>query len=382
MAGVVALDLPASEDFVRELRRLWDRGDAVLPVDGRLPSAARRSLLDTLQPTSVVDIDGEHRLEGRPTEDGDALVIATSGTSGTPKGVVLTHDAVTASARATNARLGVTAEDHWLACLPLAHVGGLTVITKALAAGTALTVLPRFDPADVLAAAGAGATCVSLVATALRRIDPSLFRVVVLGGSAPPPGLPDNVVTTYGSTETGSGIVYDGRPLDGVEVDVDGSGEILVRSPTLLRCYRDGRDPRDARGWFHTGDAGAWDGDGRLLVHGRRGDLIITGGENVWPDAIERVLAGARGVAEVAVAGVADEEWGQRVVAWVVPAASGDPPDLELLRRQVHEILPAYMAPRELRLVGGLPRTALGKVVRSALTSGGGAGPQTPESDR
>jgi O-succinylbenzoic acid--CoA ligase len=382
MAGVVALDLPASDQFVHELRRVWHRGDAVLPVDQRLPRAARRQLLDALQPTSVVDMSGEHHLDGTTTDDGDALVIATSGTSGKPKGVVLTHDAVTASAVLTNARLGVDRDDHWLACLPLAHIGGLTVVTKAIAARAALTVLPRFEPAEVEDAARAGVTCVSLVATALRRIDPGLFRVIVLGGSAPPPSLPDNVVTTYGSTETGSGIVYDGRPLDGVDVDIDASGEIVVRSLTLLRCYRDGRDPLDENGWFHTGDAGSWGPDGRLVVHGRRGDLIITGGENVWPDSVERVLAGAPGVADVAVAGVADDEWGQRVVAWVVPASAKEPPQLESLRRHVRDVVPAYMAPRELRLVAHLPRTALGKVLRGALASGDPAGRETTESGR
>ena len=131
----------------------------------------------------------------------------------------------------------------------------------------------------------------SLVPTALRRIDPSLFRVIVLGGAAPPEALPPNVVTTYGMTETGSGVVYDGVPLDGVEVAVDeDDGSIMLRGPMLLRCYRDGTDPKHSGGWLTTGDIGELDADGRLVVHGRRGDLIITGGENVWPDPVEQVL--------------------------------------------------------------------------------------------
>ena len=134
---------------------------------------------------------------------------------------MLTHDAVAASAWATSRRLGVTADDHWLACLPLAHVGGLAVVTRALVIGTRLTVLPGFEPDAVTAA---GATLVSLVATALRRIDPPPFRTIVLGGAAPPADLPPNVVTTYGMTETGSGVVYDGRPLDGVDVRIDDDG--------------------------------------------------------------------------------------------------------------------------------------------------------------
>ena len=155
---------------------------------------------------------------GAEVEDGDALVVATSGSTGRPKGVVLTHTAVAASAQATSVALDVVDEDHWLACLPLSHVGGLSVVTRALLTSTALTVLPRFDVAEVIRAADAGATLVSLVPTALKRIEPSRFRRVVLGGTRPPQHLPVNAVTTYGMTETGSGVVYDGRPLDGVEV--------------------------------------------------------------------------------------------------------------------------------------------------------------------
>ena len=229
---------------------------------------------------------------GDEVDDGDALVVATSGSTGAPKGVVLTHDAIAASAEATSRRLEVTTDDHWLACLPLSHVGGLSVVTRALHTGTRLTVLPGFD-ADAVAAVGA--TLVSLVATALRRIDPSIFRTIVLGGSRPPADRPPNTVTTYGMTETGSGVVYDGVPLDGVEVRLDDDAEVWLRGPMLMRCYRDGSSPFDADGWLPTGDLGRWLDDGRLHVDGRRGDLIITGGENVWPEAVEAILAVASG---------------------------------------------------------------------------------------
>ncbi len=282
---------------------------------------------------------------------------------------MLTHDAVRASALATNQRLGVTAADHWLACLPLSHVGGLSVVTRALVTGTALTVLPGFDAATVTAAAGRGASLVSLVATALARIDPTIFRRILLGGSAPPPVVPPNAVATYGSTETGSGVVYDGVPLDGVEVRIDGAGEIRVRGPMLLRCYRDGSCPLDADGWFATGDLGAWSADGRLDVHGRRGELIITGGENVWPEPVERVLRGHPGVADVMVAGAPDAEWGHVVVAAVVPADPDCPPTLPELRAAVQDVLPGYCAPRRLELVAAIPRSALGKPLRHRLTS-------------
>ena len=274
---------------------------------------------------------------------------------------MLTHDAVAASARATSERLGVTRDDHWLACLPLSHVGGLSVVTRALHAGTGLTVLPGFDAATVEAS---GATLVSLVATALGRIDPSGFRTIVLGGSRPPADRPPNTVITYGMTETGSGVVYDGVPLDGVDVHIEDDGEIHLRGPMLLRCYRDGSTPVDPDGWLRTGDLGRWHRDGRLHVDGRAGDLIITGGENVWPETVEAALADHPGVADVMVRGVDDSDWGQLVEAIVVPA--DDPPTLDALREHVRQTLPAFMAPRRLLLVETLPRTALGKLRRGA----------------
>ncbi|HEX6657439.1 MAG TPA: AMP-binding protein, partial [Ilumatobacter sp.] len=238
---LVALDLPGGPDFVVALQRAWDSGDAVFPLDRRIPGSAQADLLARMGAASVVTVDGESPLpHGVPVESGDALVIATSGSSGEPKGVVLTHAAIAASAEATSRRLQVSADDHWLACLPLSHVGGLSVITRALHTGTRLTVLDGFD-AD--AVDRSDATLVSLVATALARIDPTRFRVIVLGGSRPPAQRPSNTVTTYGMTETGSGVVYDRRPLDGVAIRAL-DGELQLRCPMLLRCYRDGTDPR------------------------------------------------------------------------------------------------------------------------------------------
>jgi O-succinylbenzoic acid--CoA ligase len=369
MPDLVALPVPHHR-FPSDLQRAWDDGDAVFPLDLRLAPPARQAILDAIAPTIVQDDQGERArwVGGRSADEGDALVVATSGTTGASRGVVLTHDAVRASALATSARIGADPRtDRWLACLPLSHVGGLSVITRALVTGTLLTMLPTFDPTSVEQWAHRGATLVSLVPTALRRIDASLFRLIVLGGAAPPEELPSNVVTTYGMTETGSGVVYDGVPLDGVEVAVDqDDGSIMLRGPMLLRCYRDGHDPKHSGGWLDTGDLGAFDADGRLIVHGRRGDLIISGGENVWPDPVEKVLAAVPGVADVAVAGRDDPEWGQRVVAFVVSDVDG-PPTLDALRAAVRDALAAYASPRELVLVDAIPRTALGKVRRGAL---------------
>jgi O-succinylbenzoic acid--CoA ligase len=369
MGDLVAIDLPAGPGWVDALRRAWDVGDAVLPVDRRLAPPAKAALLDALRPAVILDEGGRHhRPGGQGVEPGDALVVATSGTTGALKGVVLTMRAVEASAVATSARLGVDPAVHcWLACLPLNHVGGLSVVTRALLTDTPLRVLPGFALAEVVAAGGPE-VLVSLVATALARVSAERFHTVVLGGAAPPEGLAANVVTTYGMTETGSGVVYDGVALDGVDVAVDPARqEIRLRGPMLLRAYRDGTSPLDAEGWLATGDAGSLDTDGRLRVSGRLSDLIITGGENVWPAAVESILRTHAGVAQVAVAGRDDPEWGQRVVAWVVPHPDRPPPTLAELRDLVRSQLAAFAAPRELELVSGLPTTAIGKVVRSRL---------------
>jgi O-succinylbenzoic acid--CoA ligase len=375
MPELRALDLPAGPRFVRALQAAWEDGDAVLPIDGRLPPTAVTALLESCRPAVVVDGEGRHnRPRGRSTEPGDALVVPTSGTTGRPKGVVLTHDAVRASALATSARLAVDpATDHWVACLPLAHIGGLSVVTRALVSGTPCTVLERFDPDEVGRLAGSGATLVSLVTTALRRSDVSGYRAVLLGGAAPPDRLPPNVVTTYGQTETGSGIVYDGRPLEGVELRVGAGrihgaeGEILVRGPMLMRAYRDGSDPRLPGGWLPTGDAGRLGPDGALTVLGRMAEVIVTGGEKVWPAPVEDVLAHSPAVVEAAVWKRPDPEWGERVVAWVVPSDPAAPPALAELRDLVSARLAPWAAPRELVVMAVLPRTATGKLRRSLL---------------
>jgi O-succinylbenzoic acid--CoA ligase len=374
MPELVALDLVAGPGFVDALRSAWDDGDAVLPVDPRLPHSARDQLVEALRPTVVVDGSGRHRCPGgSPVDQGDALVVATSGTTGRPKGVVLDHRAVEASARATSSRLQVDpGTDRWVACLPLAHVGGLSVVTRSLVTGTPCTVLPAFDAEAVERLSLEGGTLISLVATALRRTDASGYRTVLLGGAAPPDRLPDNVVTTYGMTETGSGVVYDGMPLDGVEVRIgDGTtgqdDEILVRGPMLLRGYRDGTDPRLRGGWFPTGDAGRVEPDGSLAVFGRLAEVIVTGGENVWPGPVERVLDTHPDIDQVAVWKRPDPEWGERVVAWIVPRDRSRPPGLGALRDLVGGELPRWAAPRELVMTDRLPRTSGGKVIRTSL---------------
>ncbi|HEX7132553.1 MAG TPA: fatty acid--CoA ligase family protein [Iamia sp.] len=356
MRRLVAVEARGTAEFVDRLRRAWDDGDALLPIDPRLPAAARAALVE--------------RMGDAPVDDGDALVVATSGSTGEPKGVVLTHDALAAHAAAVHGHLGVGPGDRWLACLPLAHVGGLGVVVRALVDGIPLTVHDGFDLDAARAARDAGATLTSLVPTALDRLGSDGWRWIVLGGSADTvASRPPNVVRTYGLTESGGGVVYDRRPLPGVSIEAR-DGEIWLRSPTLARGLRqpDGSVvDRRRDGWLPTGDAGRVDPDGTVHVTGRVDEMIVTGGENVWPTAVERALLTHPQVAEVAVAGRPDPEWGERVVAWVVPADRSDPPALDALRDHVAITLPRSSAPRQLVMVEALPRTALGKVARGSL---------------
>lgn len=370
MAQLVALALSPGVQFVAALRTAWEAGDAVTVLDPRLPAAEANRVMSVLAPTAIVDDGGRRALSGgRSSDAGDAIVLATSGTTGEPKGVVLTADAVLASALATSERLGIDPSvDKWLACLPLAHIGGLSVVTRAVLSGTPLVVHERFEPTAVMAAAAEGATRVSLVTKAMRQIDPAAFTTILLGGGAIPADRPPNSIATYGMTETGSGIVYERQALPGVEIDITDESEIRVKGPMLLRCYRTATadvNPFDDDGWFSTGDAGVVDSEGVLTVFGRIGDVINTGGEKVWPSRLESFLAEQPGVAEVAVVGRPDADWGQRVVAVVVPNGTG--PDLEELRNATKESFGSWYAPREIELVTSLPKTGLGKVKRSEI---------------
>ena len=317
--------------------------------------------------------------------------MATSGTTGERKGTELTFGGLRASGAAVAAAVGAGPGDGWLCCLPLHLVAGLAVVGRAWVTGAPVTAQPGFDPTAV--AADGRSAFISLVPTMLRRLldtDPDAaarFRHVLLGGGTIDPALlararadGATVSTTYGMTETWGGIVHNGHPLPGVELRLDPGtagegqaaggddiGEILVRAPMLMRGYRlwpEGTAAAvDADGWYRTGDLGRFDPDagGRLWVVDRVGDVVNTGGVKVSPTEVERILAGHPAVAEVCVAGRPDPEWGQRVVAFVVPAASANPPALADLRAYAREHLSAAKLPREVVLVDTIPRTAGGK---------------------
>lgn len=380
---LLAVVLPRAE-AARAVVRCWEAEEAVLPLDPAAPAAELRRTLAALRPTHLLDRDGRSALAGgEPVERGIAAVVATSGTTGTPKGVELTAAGIEASSGAVSAAIGAGPGDRWLACVPLHSVAGLAIVARAWHSRLPLEVHERFDAALVDRAALEGsATLVSLVPTMLARLLDSgagagRFRRILLGGGPLPPTLLARaadrgvaVVTTYGLTETFGGVVHDGHPLPGVEVSITARGEIAVHGPVVMRRYRlDPAGTRAAlrRGRLHTGDLGRLGPDGRLEVLGRRDDLVITGGVSVHPAEVEAVLADHPAVAEVAVAGVPDPEWGQRLVAYVVPADAARPPSLEGLRAHARERLAAAKAPRGLVVMGELPRTPSGKVLRRRL---------------
>lgn len=380
----IALPRPAA---ARAVVAAWEAGEAVLPLDPDAPPAERKGILAAARPTHLLDAEGRRRLPGgEPAEAGLAAVVATSGTSEAPRVVELGADAIRWSALATSAALEAGPGDRWLCCLPVHGVAGLAVVARAWHTGLPVEVHERFDPAAVAQAAGR-ATLVSLVPAMLRRLlaagdEPARFRRVLLGGSPIPADLASEaarrgvpLVRTYGLTETFGGMVHDGHPLDGVELRVDGDpeGELLVRGPMLFRRYRGdpGRTAAVLRdGWLRTGDLGRLGPDGRLTVLGRVDDLVISGGVNVHPDEVEAVLATHPAVAEAAVAGRPDPEWGQRVTAFVVPRDPASPPSLAELRAFARERLAAAKAPRELVLVSALPRSPSGKLLRRLLPDG------------
>jgi O-succinylbenzoic acid--CoA ligase len=365
---LVAIDMPAGVTFVNVLRKVWDSGDAVLPIDQRLPKVARKNLITQFKVSSLIGADGLRVkvAPGEPVDEGDALVVATSGSTGEPKGVVHTHGSIKAAVANTGARLGCSAADHWLACISLAHVGGLSVVLRALHFGSQLTIESRADKATIESAVKNGANMTSLVPTILHSVDISNFKTVLVGGAHTPTNLPSNAISTYGLTETFGGVVYNGEPIDGVEIRIGTDSEIEIRCDSLLRTYRNGIDPKNSEGWLHTGDLGEFK-DGKLSVLGRKDDLIKTGGYKVWPIAVENSLRQHEVVADVVVAGTPDEKWGQTVTAWVVLRPDTKSLRLEDLSKHVRLTLPDYCAPKKVFIVDEIPRSSLGKALMSEL---------------
>ena len=354
----------------------------LLPLSARDPRSAEIAAgLHSGEPLSAEEDD-----ESDPT----AFVIATSGSTGSPKGTLLTAAALTASAAATHARLGGTGR--WLLALPAQHIAGLQVLLRSVVSGTIPAVVDTAAPftpeaftAATLAMDEAPATrrYVSLVPTQLHRIladrdataAAGTFDAVLIGGAAAAPGLLSRarasgipVVTTYGMSETCGGCVYDGRPLPGVTARIEDDGRILLTGPVVARGYR-GRpgDPAfPAPGAFRTEDRGVLDAEGLLTVHGRVDDVIVSGGTKVAPSALEDRLSALPGIGQAVVVGVPDAEWGQATAALVT--ADGTAPDLGSVRDALAD-LPAAWRPRHLIVVPEIPLLGIGKPDRTAAAA-------------
>jgi len=382
------------------------------PAAGRvsLPSGvARLPIGDPASAASVTPAAGRAR-EPEASFDGEIdfaaprFILYTSGTSGRPKGVALDAANLFASARAQASLLGSEAADRWLLCLPLFHVGGLSILLRSVLVGSCVVLHERFDPERVAVDLEAEAiTGVSWVAHMLARVldvsdgrnAPASLSCVLLGGGATPEplvraalasGFP--IAPTYGLTEAASQVATcppggdarlglpllpgtEARIVDqaGCEVSPGTPGEICLRGPTLAQGYHG--DPRASAeayrdGWFHTGDVGAIDREGRLRVFDRRRDLIVSGGENVYPAEIEAVLLAHANVAEAGVAGIPDARFGARPAAWIVARRAPDPTPEELAAF-CRERLAGYKCPVVFECVEALPRNATGKLLRGEL---------------
>jgi len=409
----------------RALEQVWSDGDAalVLPEDagGRLIEAQ----LEALRPAAIrtVGVDGREErttpcADPVPIDPAVALVVATSGSTGAPKGVELTHAALHASVTASLGRLGAEPGERFGLTLPTHHVAGVAVHLRARALGTA--AVTASDTADV---GHLDVEHVSLVPTQLARLlelgaPVDRFRTILLGGAAAPPGLLESaraagarIVTSYGMTETCGGCVYDGVPLDQVDVEVvdaggpggepgsgippaGGTGRIRLRGPVLLHGYRaraaDGTITStpgcDTDGWFTSDDLGRLVPPGsnhadradraddpvgrpRLEVVGRADAVLVSGGENVPIAAVTARLLRHPGVADAAVTATDDPRWGQVPVALIVPRDPGSVPGLEELRTHVRRDAPAAFAPARVHVVPALPRDAMGKLSDEQLRS-------------
>lgn len=366
-----AVVLPPGPLLARRLEAALDgTGPAICPLSPGLPEPALRAVLDALAPAAVETPDGTvTRDSGRPTDA--AVLIATSGSTGQPKIVELSAEALRFSATATLQRVGAAPGDRWLCCLPTDHIAGIQVLTRSIVAGTTPVIQERFSPAEALAS---GVQHISVVPTQLRRMldhDLSAFSSILLGGAAASADLlasaraaGGRVLTTYGMSETCGGCVYDGVPLDGVSAAVGEDGRIRLAGPVLFGGYR--LRPDLTAGvldgdWFVTSDLGVIE-NGALRVRGRADDVINTGGEKVVAGEVEHLLRAHPAVEDVVVVGRPDPEWGELVTAVVVGSVT-----LEELREHVRATLPAHAAPRALELVPEIPLLASGKPDRVRL---------------
>jgi len=353
-APELALRAEGTDDFAVALHARLLRGQNTVPRDPRVVREERE-----------LPAESPARTDGLVDLDAPALRLLTSGTTAAPRPVVLTYGNLFWAALGSAAALGLDVQERWLCALPLAHVGGLSILTRSVVYGTSVLLHERFDARRaVTAVMEEGVTLVSVVPTMLARMldaglrEPPALRWALVGGAPLAPslraraedaGIP--VAESYGMTEAASQAVTEGVPLPGVRVELGEDGEIVLAGPTIA-----------GGGPLPTGDLGAWDAQGRLRVLGRRADTIITGGENVTPQEVEQVLLAHPEVEDAAVVGRPDPEWGEAVVALVVGGVGE-----EDLRAWARERLAAYQVPKRVEHVDELPRNAAGKLDRNRV---------------
>jgi O-succinylbenzoic acid--CoA ligase len=352
----VALELSDPFEFAVELHACLLAGVPAIPIDPRLSESERAA-------RAVADVSAA------------ATVMHTSGTTSAPKRVELTCGNWLANALGSAVALGLDPAERWLCPMPLAHVGGLSILIRSTVYATTVVLHDRFDTEAVLAELSdpeRRITLVSLVPTMLARLldaglarPPALRWALLGGGPIPAPllaraaaaGVP--VAPTYGMTEACSQIATFGLPLHGVELRLADDGEILVRGPVVAP----GALADD--GWLHSGDLGALE-DGRLVITGRKADTIVSGGENVAPAEVEAVLLEHRTVADAGVFARPDDEWGEAVIAAIV-ARDGEPIDAAALKAHCARRLASFKVPKAFEQRDALPRTASGKLLRREL---------------
>jgi O-succinylbenzoic acid--CoA ligase len=401
VGDVVALEGPLDRHFLACAHGVWKAGGVIAPLNERWTPRERDRALEEIAPRwTLHDPKAEtSRQNSRPIpsdlpfpeygEGETAAHILTSGTSGRPKIVGISHGNLRASAMGSKDRLGLAAGDRWLGSLSPAHVGGVALITRAALLRSTLVLRGPFEVGTFMGLIREGRIgFASLVPTMLMRtleawgdsLVPKSLKCLLIGGAPAPTGLVQDAMEkgfplalSYGLTEAASQVATAppalvrkkpgtvGPPLPGVEIRVADSGEIVVRGRTVAAGQL------DSDGWLHTGDLGRMDEDGHLWITGRLSDRIITGGVNVDPLEVERVLEGFPWVEEAAVVGIPDSRWGERVVAAVVedPTGASVPRD-ERDRRLRMELSPAKR-PREFREVPFLPRNRNGKVEREKV---------------
>lgn len=349
------------------LRNAWDRGDAVMP----LPVDDTAALLFETITAAAFSVGSPPAQIELDVPNDTALIVATSGSTGTPKGVALSHSALSASTLASITRLEATSGERFTLALPLHHVAGIQVLLRSWACDTDAEIL---DSGSAHALAAATGDHVSLVPTQLARLvadaptSLARWRSILVGGAALDPPLANQakalgagIIVSYGMTETAGGCVYDGQPLDGIDVTIV-NDRIHIDGPVLCSGYlANGEFVPRAHGPLATQDLGSVNGDGALHVLGRADDVVISGGENVPCAAVANRLGQHPRVHEAVVFGMPSAEWGERVTAAVVPINPDDPPDAAELTSWTRAELPRTWAPRRYVVATSIPRTALGK---------------------